>query len=602
MASQSDRNLTIQSIPSSIASKTKGFFAQSTAPINVEDQPTPLTQTFDEIKTAAVQVLLESSDPQINIYVHGYAEKHPQAKERTEALHRTAQQSHHPGQLVFGFLWPCENPVQDNGQINQDPPIRPPGSIFQKFRAALVSLPTVLLIALFSSLILGLTAWGVLLFPNLTFSAANATVLAALVALLSLSLLTIAKALYLFTLAIVHVLSALAIFWFSQFSVGHGVTLILSGVMPLLFGMIFALIILRLVTYLRDRERASYFAVYDLVELVRKLDKAIAEQGEQQGIPRQDWKLESELKPGETGRRRVQLNIMAHSLGCMVVTNAIRILSDVFDPEAVAKSPNSKLGQTLTLERLVLVAPDIPIEAVLPGRSNFLTSTLDRCSEPYVFSNEGDLALRLASTAANYFGYFSRTRFGGYRLGNITYHRTSKRITYGIMNDVPGHPPYQMLGIRSSKREQKTLVKLYDDRPNSGKESWKTAIADKITHFDCTDYKDFRQRGESVSKTMIPMMTEAKGKPVLSFYDYCSLGLKYLVTKQIDTHGGYFEGHFSQELLHGLLLSGFKQYLEGYHNSSLETFNQAVIQKQIQVVVSHQFSKKFCLTRPIKTA
>jgi hypothetical protein len=40
--------------------------------------------------------------------------------------------------------------------------------------------------------------------------------------------------------------------------------------------------------------------------------------------------------------------------------------------------------------------------------------------EVHVFTNEGDLALRLASTAANYFSFPARSRLSGYRLGNLT--------------------------------------------------------------------------------------------------------------------------------------------------------------------------------------
>lgn len=40
--------------------------------------------------------------------------------------------------------------------------------------------------------------------------------------------------------------------------------------------------------------------------------------------------------------------------------------------------------------------------------------------EVHVFTNEADLALRLASTAANFISFPARTGFSGYRLGNLT--------------------------------------------------------------------------------------------------------------------------------------------------------------------------------------
>jgi len=131
------------------------------------------------------------------------------------------------------------------------------------------------------------------------------------------------------------------------------------------------------VVYLRDGYRASYFATPDLVDFIRDLDDVLRNEGV------------------TASGSRVKISFPAHSLGCSITTNTLRILSNVF-----AKG-SKDIGETLVLDRLVLVAPDIPVDSVIPRRSNVLVSALRREEEVHVFTNQGDLALRLASTAAN---------------------------------------------------------------------------------------------------------------------------------------------------------------------------------------------------------
>ncbi|MGC8710875.1 MAG: alpha/beta hydrolase [Leptodesmis sp.] len=172
---------------------------------------------------------------------------------------------------------------------------------------------------------------------------------------------------------------------------------------------ILALILLRLSTYFRDNYRATNYGVPDLVELIRQLDLAVVQMRQSKGRP--------------TNEPRIKLSFIGHSMGCFVVTNTIRILSDVFDPPSINKTPTAEIGNVFCLERLILVAPDIPVETVIPRRANFLRASLRRCQEAYIFASEGDLAVRLASTAANYFSFPARTKFSGYRLGNLTVQR-----------------------------------------------------------------------------------------------------------------------------------------------------------------------------------
>ncbi|MEO8890423.1 MAG: alpha/beta hydrolase, partial [Coleofasciculaceae cyanobacterium] len=193
---------------------------------------------------------------------------------------------------------------------------------------------------------------------------------------------------------------------------------------------------------------------------------------------------------------RIKLSFIGHSMGAYVVTSAVRILSDVFDLNSVGtlgltnKIPTSDIGSVFALERLLLVAPDIPITTILSGRANILRSSLRRFREAYLFSNEGDLALRIASTVANYFSFPARTRESGYRLGNVAIKDSEG---YGIIN----------LNHVQQQQHQDLLKTLFVDSFNLKKslaniqEGFhfeevfeREEIASLFTYFDCTDYTD----------------------------------------------------------------------------------------------------------------
>jgi hypothetical protein len=118
-------------------------------------------------------------------------------------------------------------------------------------------------------------------------------------------------------------------------------------------------------------------------------------------------------------------------MGGLVVTNAIRALTDAFDVRATSLAlfgrkareegsrPTAAVGHVFRLMRFVLASPDIPAEHLLSSRSNFLASALSRFDEAYLFSNEGDEVLRQISTLANYFSFPTKSRNYGWRLGNV---------------------------------------------------------------------------------------------------------------------------------------------------------------------------------------
>lgn len=366
---------------------------------------------------------------------------------------------------------------------------------------------------------------------------------------------------------------------------------------------VLTLFILRIAGYFRDSYRANNFGVPDLVEFIRQLDKAIV----------------GDDDPAAWSDRRIKLSFIGHSMGGFVVTNTVRILSDVFDRQSIGsirmssaneKLPSPNIGSVFSLGRLVLVAPDIPAETIVSGRANFLSSSLRRFEEAYLFSNEGDMALKLASTAANYSSFPSRTREGGYRLGNVVVRsplpsphkpELNTEPNYGIINldsatgqlkDVQKRESdgFEMKKIKVSKISASGIpedvevssylkylyildAKSLLDRQKGILDSEQKPIAELFTVFDCTDYQEIDPSSNASSPKKVGLLSHALRKPSLKFWDYLWLSLAYFSGK-IDTHGGYFysgnlddpkpskpEAYLSKRLIYGLACLGFKSLL-----------------------------------------
>ncbi len=371
---------------------------------------------------------------------------------------------------------------------------------------------------------------------------------------------------------------------------------ILSGVFGLgaaLGLLMLALVVLRLVVYFRDNYRANNFGVLDLVELLRQIDYAMVQRtaeemfpGVAQASPIDQSKAMTQAQNYWARRtqtnQKVKLSFIGHSMGAFVVTNVVRILSDVFDNNSVNKHPDSNVGDVFRLERLVLASPDIPVLTIVSSRANFLASSLRRFSESYLFSSEGDIALRIASTAANYIAFPSRTQARGYRLGNVALQNPSGTpADYGLINlphldqDFPLHAPIGVAIAHAQDKVMKalfltfhrlqwrgvvTLASLFKEQ--SVGDSSQATVADLFTYFDCTDYVDLRYNPETntCSDKSTGLLTQAKGKPVLKSWDYFLLTLDYAMGKR-DVHGGYFEGQFTQQLIYGLAFLGLSGYL-----------------------------------------
>ncbi|MEI6369667.1 MAG: alpha/beta hydrolase [Aphanizomenon sp.] len=341
--------------------------------------------------------------------------------------------------------------------------------------------------------------------------------------------------------------------------------LVIFAIFALIFAISVTLALLRLLTYFRDSYRATNYGIPDLVELLQWINHFVSN------------------KNSTLQENTIKLSFIGHSMGCFVATNTIRILSDVFADGAITEDPGTKIGKVFCLERLVLVAPDIPIQTIMSGRANFLRSSLRRCKEAYVFSNEGDLGLRLGSTIANYFSFPAKKIKSGYRLGNITV-KEDKAVKedkkYGIINiDDTVSNLFDQLEMRVIFDKDGSLEFL-------GESSERKMIANKFTYFDCTDYVDSKGIPEYQENTKKDgIVSFAKKKSCLNFFDYIFLVIAHFIKipREIDTHGGYFKGSFSQKLIYDLAFVGFQEMLK-METYSQKNFSDCCKEKQIKVI------------------
>jgi pimeloyl-ACP methyl ester carboxylesterase len=394
--------------------------------------------------------------------------------------------------------------------------------------------------------------------------------------------------------------------------IGLVLALALSGLI-LLGSLMLALVIMRLIVYFRDSYRANNFGVLDLVELIRLLDQRLvarrARDIQRENPDHPDAFAAALSYWQEAPDGKVKLSFVGHSMGGFVVTNAVRILSDVFDSRSIEKDPTAEIGYVFCLGRLVLASPDIPVLTIISSRANFLDSSLRRFAESYLFSSEGDIALRIASTAANYIAFPSRTQVRGYRLGNVAIRSTyQSRQDYGIVNlnaldmhfppgiaieDAIARSPEKVLDWlfltyqRSAKNCCLTLADLFEDQSRLNKE--RVTVSDFFTFFDCTDYKDvtFSVRDQSRSPAPMGLLTRAKARGPLRWPDYLQLTLDYASGKR-DVHGGYFQGEFSQQLLYRIAFLGFTGYLKTQDGDSKLAYDPHAALSKLHMQCRHR--------------
>ena len=138
--------------------------------------------------------------------------------------------------------------------------------------------------------------------------------------------------------------------------------------------------------------------------------------------------------------------------------------------------------------RFALASPDIPAEALISNRANFLASSLRRFREAYLFSSQGDEVLRQISTVANYFSFPTKSWKFGFRLGNVEILSSG----YGI---IPVARPAILATLRIGYY---TLQQIYDRLRITRAEDAETLqnkLPERFSYFDCTDYVDTDNNG-----------------------------------------------------------------------------------------------------------
>ncbi|NJP08112.1 MAG: hypothetical protein HC866_00410 [Leptolyngbyaceae cyanobacterium RU_5_1] len=252
------------------------------------------------------------------------------------------------------------------------------------------------------------------------------------------------------------------------------------------------------------------------------------------------------------------------------------------------------MGRVFRLGRLILVAPDIPVLTITSGRSNFLRSALRRFEEAYLFSNEGDLALRIASTAANYFSFPAKTRTQGYRLGNVTVCPKNAQTlkskqrpqAYGILNlDELSNPnchllEYLEISVLNKDRSQKldpANQQTEGEETVASNQEDQESIADLFTYFDCTEYRDRADYNADCQFIDANVLILNGQRSPLKLLDYIRLlvGFATFSPRKFpkggrDVHGGYFLGKFCKFLMYRLAFLGLQKFLDSLITTSPE--------------------------------
>jgi pimeloyl-ACP methyl ester carboxylesterase len=517
------------------ADRFRAFYVSSTAPVNVEDPPSGDDQNLEPLRHPELVIdemaeFLEQHPCQaeIVILVHGYNTDRGNIQHwyQETAAYMAQQQALNPQKalLFLGYRWPSETTA---------------ASIGNSINAAQAALPS------FLNAIVRSSQWGIVL-----------------------ALVGICVSIGLILTRSTNFLSLL----FSSTTI--------LGIACVVIAPILTLLGLRLSNYFRDTYRANHYGVADLIELIRRIDRRLLERNHAKSHA--GWDLD----------QRIRLSFIGHSMGAFVVTQAVRTLSDVFDECSVdtldlsdrTTPPNNTIGHVFKLGRLVLVAPDISAESIISGRANVLRSSIRRFEEAYLFSNEGDMALRLASTVANYFSFPTRTRDGGYRLGNVTVRKRqtkSDRVEqYGIVNlDRDGtllarEHFLEYLFIRRSYSLKQRQEAIWGKEASRQKALGKS-IAELFTYIDCTDYRETVCDPKTQRSRRQGIVSLATGKMGLNFWDFCAVTIAFM-RRQIDPHGGYLfcaEAKFSKQMIYGLACGGLAGYLDQFDYPAMTIAN-----------------------------
>jgi hypothetical protein len=111
--------------------KVLGYYVQSTATINVEDDPVLPTESVKAKIREIAQYLDATNAPEVVVAIHGYGTQEADARKRFHKIHQFANTICEPGTSVFlGYRWPSEKPTGD-------PEMPADGNCFAKLKASL---------------------------------------------------------------------------------------------------------------------------------------------------------------------------------------------------------------------------------------------------------------------------------------------------------------------------------------------------------------------------------------------------------------------------------------------------------------------------------
>jgi pimeloyl-ACP methyl ester carboxylesterase len=345
-----------------------------------------------------------------------------------------------------------------------------------------------------------------------------------------------------------------------------------------LAGLVLTAALLRAIVYFRDTYRATNYGAPDLVQIIRAIDGELGN-----------------LR-GRGKKNDVELSFIGHSMGGFVVTNTIRVLSDVFARPVTAlnsygadlypddeANPTRNIGDAFVLKRFVLASPDIPAETLLSNRGNFLASAIARFEEAYLFSSEGDEVLRQISTLANYFVFPTKSRNNGFRLGNVEILSSG----FGLIPLKPDQDFLAMLRVGNKTVRQLSDALRETAAPSQGLPTRpKPPLPTIFSYFDCTDYRDQDNAKDGPRGLLTFALDRKRNNPDarLSWYSHLHLLYAYLTKLKPNVHGGYFEGLLSQQLIYRLACLGFDGTVGAYGGP--DELWDTCKQKQIRVLVS----------------
>ena len=528
------------------------YFIESTAPDNVEDPLTPPPVPPQLVPICADKAIddiaaeLSASDtPNLVIMVHGFNNPPPAVfkfyTSAAAAIDRDACIIRRKGLVCVGYRWPSEKM----------------GKPLPSWRSALPTMATWLGRTGVSLLVLGLV----------------------------LTLMVAAWHFFKWVDPIPPMITIGAPVWVKDALSILGHLFIVFGI--LVAGLIGCAILLRTIVYFRDGYRATNYGAPDLVEIVRQIDRRIVEE-------------DTKHRRANRDAKRVQLSFIGHSMGGYVVTNAIRVLSDVFDISAMQPRLNAglineqnaarftgeegapdlspHLGHAFNLMRFVLASPDIPAEALISNRANFLASSLRRFREAYLFSNQGDEVLRQISTVANYFSFPTKSWKFGFPLGNVEILSSG----YGI---IPVARPAILATLRIGYY---TLQQIYDRLRITRAEDAETLqnkLPERFSYFDCTDYVDTDNNGVRRPLLTFALRLKRDNPQVrMSWRQHLCLLESYVRNGKPDVHAGYFEGLLSQQIIYRLASLGYHDTVVAY--GGRPQLSDACREKQIRVLLS----------------